>query len=178
MPRFANWLMGALLASALAACAGKTEHGGAVAWGEASPVQAPAAGPAKPPLVQPAPKRHLLMVVELEPAAQVARTLSSRSVDLPLPRRRAALEPAPWRAEVLSKTGAVLYSAPLEDASAVRGEFVDEHGQLRGHVAQKRVAAVTLRLPWLADASEVRVVRVAASGVTELGRVAYPQVQP
>jgi hypothetical protein len=43
---------------------------------------------------------------------------------------------------------------------------------------QKRVAAVTLRLPVLDGAMDVRVVSVGESGDTELGRVAYPKVDP
>lgn len=161
------------------ACAGKAERGGGTGNSDAVPAQKPAAGPvnAEPPRSEPA--RHLLMVVELEPAAHVARTLTSRSVDLPLPRRRGPARRAPWRVDVLSPTGEVLYTAPLEDAATVRGEFRDDKtGELQGQTVQQRIAAVTLRLPWLKAAAVVRVLDVAGGTETELGRVSYPQVAP
>ena len=71
-----------------------------------------------------------------------------------------------------------IVAAPMEDAATVRGEFPDAQGQLRGVTAQKRVAAVTLRLPLRDDAAEVRVVSSSDGGETELGRVAYPKVAP
>jgi hypothetical protein len=37
---------------------------------------------------------------------------------------------------------------------------------------------VTLRLPWVHEATEVRVVSLWDGGETELGRVAYPKVAP
>ena len=64
------------------------------------------------------------------------------------------------------------------DASLVRGEFADAAGQLHGVAARQKKTAVTLRLPWLAAATEVRLVALGRSGDSELGRVAYPQVQP
>ncbi len=178
MLRLANFILTLGLVVPLFGCSGKTEHGGGSATGDAAPVQKLAAGPAN---VEPAgaePVRHLLMVVELEPATHVARTLTSRSVNLPLPRRRGPAQQAPWRVDVVGQSGAVLYSAPLQDAATVRGEFPDANGQLSGVTAQKKVAAVTLRLPWLDGASEVRVVKVAEAGDLELGRVAYPKVGP
>lgn len=181
MVRQAAWLVTALCwACAVLAggCSGKTERGGSAANGEAAPVQQPAAGPANAEQARAQPAKHLLMVVELEPATRIARTLSARSVELPLPRRRGPKQKGPWRVDVLSPSGALLYSAPLEDAATVRGEFPDANGQLSGVTAQKRVAAVTLRLPWLDAASEVRVVSVNDGADTELGRVAYPKVQP
>jgi hypothetical protein len=177
MVRFAGSLCTLALVAAQVGCSGKTEHGAGSSSGEAAPVQKPAAGASNVEPMQAQPARHLLMVVELDLTAHAARTLSSRSVALPLPRRRGPARPAAWRVDVLSGAGAVLFSAPLEDTSAVRGEFPDASGQLHGVTAQKRVAAVTLRLPWLAGASEVRVVS-ASAGDTELGRVAYPAVQP
>ena len=178
MVRFAKGCVGLVLAATLAACSGKTERGGGGAGDEAAPVQKPAAGPRNAQPVRDASARHLLMVMELEPATHAARTLTARSVDLPLPRRRGPAQQAPWRVDVLSKDGAVLFSAPLEDAATVRGEFPDAQGQLRGVTAQKRVAAVTLRLPLRDDAAEVRVVSSNDGGETELGRVAYPKVAP
>lgn len=178
MVRLAKGCAALVLAAALAACSGKAERSGGGAAGDAAPVQKPAAGPrdAEPP--RDARAGHLLMVMELEPATHAARTLTARAVDLPLPRRRGPAKLAPWRVDVLAKGGAVLFSAPLEDAATVRGEFPDANGQLSGVTAQKRVAAVTLRLPWLDDATDVRVVRLSDGGETELGRVAYPQVAP
>jgi hypothetical protein len=178
MVRFAKGYGGLVLAATLAACSGKTERGGSGAGGDAVPVQKPAAGPGNGQPARDAGARHLLMVMELEPATHAARTLTARSVDLPLPRRRGPAQQAPWRVDVLSKDGAVLFSAPMEDAATVRGEFPDAQGQLRGVTAQKRVTAVTLRLPWLDDAAEVRVVSSSDGGETELGRVAYPKVAP
>lgn len=178
MVRLAKGCVGLVLAATLGACSGKTERGAGGAGGDAAPVQKPAAGPGN---VQPAhdpSARHLLLVMELEPATHAARTLTARSVDLPLPRRRGPAQPAPWRVDVLAPGGAVLFSAPLEDATTVRGEFPDAKGQLSGVTAQKRVAAVTLRLPWLDDAAQVRVVSLKDGGETELGRVAYPKVAP
>jgi len=165
------------LAATLAACSGKAERSAGGAAGDA-PVQKPAARPSDASPPPDAPARHLLMVMELEPATHAARTLTARAVDLPLPRRRGPAQRAPWRVDVLAKGGAVLFSAPLEDTATVRGEFPDDKGQLRGVTAQKRVAAVTLRLPWLTNATDVRVVRLSDGGDTELGRVAYPQVGP
>jgi hypothetical protein len=173
MVRPAAWVLTAAMATALG-CSGKTEHGGGSSGSDAAPVQKPAVGPSNLEPARAEPTRHLLMVVELEPAAHAARTLTARSVELPLPRRRGPAQPGPWRVDVVSSGGAVLFSAPLEDASAVRGEFPDANGQLHGVSAQKRVTAVTLRLPWLDGAAEVRLVSVGESGDTELGRVAYP----
>ena len=102
----------------------------------------------------------------------------ARAVDLPLPRRRGPAQKGPWRVDVLGAQGAVLFSAPLEDAASVRAEFPDANGQLSGKTVQKRVAAVTLRLPVLDGATDVRVISTSESGDTELGRVAYPKVQP
>jgi len=181
MVRHAVWLAVALCgaqALSLSGCSGKTERGSSGSNGDAAPVQQPAAGPANPEPARAQPAKHLLMVVELEPATHAARTLTARSVELPLPRRRGPKQQGPWRVDVLSPGGAVLFSAPLEDAATVRAEFPDANGQLSGVTVQKRVAAVTLRLPWLDGASEVRVVSVKQGGDTELGRVAYPRVEP
>lgn len=189
-----RWMAAALVAGSLAGCSGKTEHGGgagagAPASGDPSPPSSPAgterpssSGGAAPPSSQgaetPAPRRHLLLVVELEPAARAARVLSTQAVELPLPRRRGPERPLPWRVEVLSGEGQVLFSAPLADASERRAEFPDpQTGELRGFKTQKRVTAVTLRLPELTDAQHVRLLNVAEGGV-ELGRFAYPQVSP
>lgn len=168
---------GWVLATAICvgACSGKTESG---VSGEPAPAQQPAASPtgAEPPHA--APTRHLLMVVELRPRARAARVLMSRAVELPLPKRRGPAAATAWRVEVLAGNAKVLFSAPLEDAATVRGEFADEKtGELRGVTTQKEVTAVTLRLPWLAGAKEVRVVN-AVSGDVELGRVPYPSVSP
>jgi hypothetical protein len=123
-------------------------------------------------------QRHLLLVVELELGPRSARLLLARSVDLPLPRRRGPARPEPWRVEVRDESGALLFSAPIADASELRAEFPDERtGELRGTTAQKRVTAVTLRLPLLAAGKQVLIVN-AAGGEVELGRVAYPQVTP
>ncbi|MES1182207.1 MAG: hypothetical protein ABUL60_00255 [Myxococcales bacterium] len=170
--------LGMAWSTALSGCSGKTERGGSGASGDSTPVQQPAAAPANPQPTRAEPARHLLMVVELEPATHAARTLTARSVELPLPRRRGTARKGPWRVDVLDASGAVLFSAPLEDAATVRGEFADAQGQLSGVSAQKRVAAVTLRLPWLDGASEVRVVRLSNGADSELGRVAYPAVAP
>jgi hypothetical protein len=181
MVRTAVWIATTLCATcavSLGGCSGKTEHGSGTANGDAAPVQQPAAGPATPEPTRAAPARHLLMVVELEPATHVARTLTARSVELPLPERRGPRRQGPWRVDVLSASGVVLFSAPLEDAASVRGEFPDAQGKLTGVTAQKRVAAVTLRLPWLGGASEVRLISVSSGGDSELGRVAYPKAQP
>lgn len=159
----------------LGACSGKTEGG---ASGESAPVQQPAASPtrAEPPRSEPT--RHLLMVVEVRPKVRAARVLMSRAVELPLPKRRGPAETGAWRVEVLGAGDQVLFTAPLEDASTVRGEFADEKtGELRGVTTQKDVAAVTLRLPWLGGAKQVRVVNV-TGGDVELGRVDYPAVMP
>jgi hypothetical protein len=180
MLRAAVWIATALCSTfgfGLSACSGKTEHGSG-ANGDAAPAQQPAAGPANPESTRAEPARHLLMVVELEPATHAARTLTARSVELPLPRRRGPQQRGPWRVDVLSASGAVLFSAPLEDAASVRGEFPDAQGKLTGVTVQKRVAAVTLRLPWLDGAAEVRVVSASSGGDSELGRVAYPKVEP
>ena len=178
MVRLASCWLTLTMAAPLLGCAGKTEHSGGSPGGEAAPVQTPAVGASNVEPMRAEPARHLVMVVELEPAAHVARTLAARTVELPLPRRRGPVERGPWRVDVLGAGGAVLYSAPLQDASTVRGEFPDANGQLHGVTAQKQKTAVTLRLPWLDGASEVRVVSVGASGDTELGRVDYPKVQP
>jgi hypothetical protein len=167
-----------VLLAASVGCSGKTERGSSSS-GDAAPVQKPAASPVSPEPAQVEPARHLVMVVELEPATHMARTLAARSVELPLPRRRGPARQAPWRVDVSNSAGTVLFTAPLEDAATVRGEFRDEKtGATQGVTTERRVAAVTLRLPWLEGATDVRVVRVGASGDTELGRVAYPKVMP
>lgn len=165
------------LATSLLGCSGKTERGSSGA-GDAAPVQQPAAGPVNVEPARPDSPRHLLMVMELEPQTHVARTLTARAVDLPLPRRRGPAQQGPWRVDVLGAQGAVLFSAPLEDAASVRAEFPDASGRVSGKTVQKRVAAVTLRLPVLDGATDVRVVSTSENGDTELGRVAYPKVQP
>jgi hypothetical protein len=125
------------------------------------------------------PARHLLMVLELEPALHAARTLTARAVDLPLPRRRGKPPQEAWRVDVLDASGAVLFSAPVKDTSEVRGEFPDAQGKLSRVTVQQPKAALTLRLPLLKDASIVRVMNVEApSGEAELGQVPYPQVGP
>lgn len=178
MLRLANRAWQSILLLCLTACAGKAEHGSSGS-GDAAPVQKPAAGPVNAESPRAEPARHLLMVVELEPEAHVARTLTSRPVEMPLPKRRGPARQGPWRVDVVSQKGEVLYTAALEDAATVRGEFRDDKtGELQGATAQKRVAAVTLRLPWLAGAAEVRVVNVSTGTEVELGRVAYPQVNP
>jgi hypothetical protein len=166
------------LATSLLACSGKTERGSSGTGGDAAPVQQPAAGPVNVEPVGPESPRHLVMVMELEPQTHAARTLTARAVDLPLPRRRGPAQRGPWRVDVLGAQGALLFSAPLEDAASVRAEFPDANGQLSGKIVQKRVAAVTLRLPVLDSATHVRVVSTGEQGDTELGRVAYPKVQP
>ena len=186
MTNVATWAALAALAWGAFACSGKTERGIA---GEAPPAGKPAAGPAEVDPVRPdelaarpstqEAARHVLMVVELEPAAGVARTLSAKAVELPLPRKRGRAQQEPWRVEVLSESGAVLYSAPLKNTSEVRGEFPDAQGHLSGVKVQQPRAAVTLRLPLLKDARAVRVLDVEApGGESELGRVDYPQVAP
>jgi hypothetical protein len=175
------WLLVAGLGS-LGACSGKTERG----IGGDAPATKPAAGPsnlnggndAEPPAKSDE-GRHVLMVVELQLATRGAKVLTSRPVDLPLPRKRGPVARGPWQVDVLDAAGAVLFTAPLADASIVRGEFENADGQISGVHTQKQVAAVTLRLPVLKDAETVRVSRLdEAKGPTELGSVAYPQVQP
>ena len=180
-----SWAAVVALAWGLAACSGKTERGIA---GDGAPAEKPAAGPAQaePPQAKPTPEvaakqpaRHVLMVVELEPNAHVARTLTARSVDLPLPRRRGKPAQEAWRVDVLDASGALLYSMPVKDTTEVRGEFPDAQGNLSGTRFKQAKAALTLRLPLLKDASVVRVMNVESpSGETELGQVPYPQVGP
>lgn len=172
-------IVGLLLGTA---CSGKTERG---IGGEAA-AEKPAAGPTNMSDSSDAPqpstdndKRHVLMVVELELATRAAKTLKARPVELPLPRKRGPVQKGPWQVDVLDAAGAVLYSAPLADASTLRGEFPDDQGKLSGVRVEKAVAAVTLRLPLLTDAVTVRVSSVdGGKGSTELGSVAYPKVQP
>lgn len=178
MVRLAKAGLTLILATSLLGCSGKTERGSSGTGGDAAPVQQPAAGPVNVEPTQPESPRHLLMVMELEPQTHAARTLTARSVELPLPRRRGPAQKGPWRVDVLSAQGAVLFSAPLPDAASMRAEFPDANGELSGKTVQKRVAAVTLRLPLLEGATDVRVVSTGEQDDTELGRVAYPQVQP
>jgi hypothetical protein len=162
-------------------CSGKTERG----IGGEAPAEKPAAGPSQvsdsKDAARPAradDQRHVLMVVELELATRAARILRARPVDMPLPRKRGPLQKLPWQVDVLDASGKVLFSAPLPDAATVRGEFPNDQGQLSGVTMQKQVAAVTLRLPFLTDASTVRVSKLDdAKGAIELGSVAYPQVK-
>jgi hypothetical protein len=164
-----------------AGCSGKTERG----MGDDASAEKPAAGPSN--VSEPsgpeksaggAERRHVLMVVELEPAARLAKVLKARPVDLPLPRKRGPIERGPWQVDVLDAAGAVLYTAPLADAGTIRGEFANEQGQLSGVVMQKQKTAVTLRLPVLERAVTVRVSSLKdPEHPTELGSVAYPQVQ-
>jgi hypothetical protein len=174
------WMVVAGLCS-LGACSGNTERG----IGGDAPAAKPAAGPSemngsrdpRPPTPA-AGRRHVLMVVQLELVTGVAKVLKSRPVELPLPRRRGPVARGPWQVDVLDAAGTVLFTAPLADASTVRGEFEDAQGQLSGVHTQKQVAAVTLRLPVLKDAVTVRVSRLNdGQGSTELGSVAYPKVQ-
>lgn len=170
-----GWVAGAL-AAMLGACSGKTEHGGSPSSG-ARAATAPADLATAGDAAITAGRRHWLVVLEVEPEARSGRVLLARSVELPLPRRRGRERSEPWRAEVLAADGATLFSAPLADASEVRGEFPDQRtGELHGVTTHKRVTAVTLRLPLLEGAAQVRLVRVADGG--ELCRVPYPQVTP
>lgn len=163
-----------------AGCSGKTERG----IGSEGAAEKPATGPStvsdpnEP--AQPAAgndRRHVLMVVELEPALRAAKVLKARPVDLPLPRKRGPVERGPWQVDVLDASGAVLYTAPLADAGTIRGEFANEQGQLTGTVTQKTKTAVTLRLPVLEHAATVRVSSLKdPEHPSELGSVAYPQV--
>jgi hypothetical protein len=179
-----SWAAVAVVALWLAACSGKTERG---ITSEGGPADKPAAGPARvdPPQVTPnpdlakQPARHLLMVVELEPATHAARIRTARAVDLPLPRRRGKPLEEAWRVDVLDAKGALLYSMPVKDTSEVRGEFPDAQGNLTGVRVKQAKAALTLRLPLLKEASIVRVMNVEAPNAeTELGQVPYPQVEP
>jgi hypothetical protein len=141
-------------------------------------VQQPAASPTSSDPPRAEPDRHLLLVVELQPKLKIARVLSSRAVELPLPKRRGPAQTGAWRAEVLAEDGKVLFSAPLADAGTMRADVPDDKtGALRSVTVEKDVTAVTLRVPWLAGAREVRVVN-AAGGDVELGRVQYPKVMP
>jgi hypothetical protein len=172
-----GWLSAVLLSALLGACSGKTEGGGTVN-GDATPAQQPATSPTSSEPRVAEPDRHLLMVVELAPKQRAARVLSSQTVELPLPKRRGPAQSGAWRAEVLSADGKVLFSAPLANAATMHADVPDEKtGQLRSVTVEKDVTAVTLRVPWLAGAREVRVVN-AEGGEQELGRVAYPQVTP
>lgn len=166
----------------LSACSGKTERG----MGSEGPAEKPAAAPGQvtdandgaPPARADDERRHVLMVVELELATRAAKTLRARAVDQPLPRKRGPVQKLPWQVDVLDASGKVVFSAPLPDASTVRGEFPNDQGQLSGVTRQKQVAAVTLRLPLLHDAATVRVSKLDdARGAIELGSVAYPQVK-
>lgn len=173
-----GWLSAVLLSALLAACSGKTEGRGSTANGDGAPTQQPAASPtgSEPPRAEP--DKHLLLVVELQPKQRTARVLSSRAVDLPLPKRRGPVQSGAWRADVLGANDQVLFSMPLADAATTHADVPDEKtGQLRNVTVEKDVTAVTLRLPWLGGAREVRVVN-ASGGEQELGRVAYPQVMP
>ena len=165
------------LALGTGACSGKTERAPVSDEARGTNAARPAAGPneaATRPAASPA--RHLLLVVELEPAAHLARTLLSKSVELPIPRSRGPAPQTRWRADVVDRTGQVLFSSPVEGSLELRGEFPDEHGELHGTTLQQSKTSVTLRLPWLEGASEVVLVSHDRTGDSELGRVAYPQV--
>lgn len=172
--RLRSRCLAGVLAAGLGACSGKTEQGGGASPGAhttMAPVES-ADDASRAGL-----RRHLLVVLEVEPAARAGRVLLARHVELPLPRRRGPERSQPWRVEVLGADEAVLFSAPLADASELRAEFPDpKTGELRGTKSHKRVTAVTLRLPELAGASRIRLLNVAQG--SELCRVPYPQVEP
>ena len=161
-------------------CSGKAEIGG-----DAAPSKQPSSPATTTTVAGANDHRHVLLVVEVEPDAHRATLLDSHFVDLPLPTRRAPVT-GPWRVEVLSSSGAVLYAAELPDAGALRGEFAGKDGQMEAVNARKAKTALTLRLPILADGVTVRLVDASASspstsaspGGVELGRVAYPKVAP
>lgn len=175
-----SWAAWLALPLAGMACSGRTERG---VTNETVPAEKPAAGPGRPDSTPTGgardPRQHLLMVVELEPGVHAGRILTARSVDLPLPRRRATPRQEPWRVDVLDAAGSVLFTATLADASQLRGEFADAQGELSGVTVRQPKTAVTLRLPLLPDAVSVRLSSDQGSGrQTELGRVNYPQVAP
>jgi hypothetical protein len=166
------------MAFATGACSGKTERAPASDEARGTNAARPVAGSneaaARPAA---APARHLLLVVELEPAAHLARTLLEKSVDLPMPTSRGPVRQTRFRADVVDRKGQVLFSSPVDGSLEVRGEFPDEHGELHGTTVPQPKTSVTLRLPWLEGASEVVLVsHDRAAGDSELGRVAYPQV--
>ena len=171
-----KWLLSGTLC--LVACSGKAELGG-----EAVPGKQPNSA-ASPPAAHIPPaslsRRHLLLVVEVEPAAQRATTLDTHWVDLPLPTHRVPVSGA-WRVEVLAADGSTLFAAALPDAALVRGEFHAKGGQIEGVSTRKPKAALSLRLPVLPEAAVVRLVDSSAAGASaapELGRVPYPKAEP
>jgi len=150
----------------VAGCSGKTELAGEGVPGKqpSSPTTTTTSTTAK----------HLLMVVQVEPDAHKLTVLSARNVELPLPKRRVP-ERGEWRAEVLGADGAVLYTAELPDAAALRGEFPGPDGQIQGVHLRASTTAVTLRLPLLPAATTVRLVDASAPGAgVEIARMAYP----
>jgi hypothetical protein len=157
----------------LVGCSGKTEPGVESEGGGA------AVRPSNPPSA-PESNKHLLMVVELEPDAHVARTLSAQSVDLPLPKRRRA-EPGPWQVQVISADGRTLHEGALPDAGLLRGEFKNADGSMESVTRRKASTAVTLRLPLLHEAATIRVLATDAANpatMLEIARFAYPKVSP
>ena len=172
-----NWLLSGALW--LVACSGKAEIGGEAAPGK-QPNSAATPPAAHIPLSS-MPRRHVLLVVEVEPSAQRATTLDTHWVDLPLPTRRVPVFGA-WRVEVLAADGSTLYAAALPDAALVRGEFRSKGGQIEAVSTRKLKTALSLRLPVLPNAAFVRLVDSSAAGasgaVPELGRVPYPKAEP
>jgi hypothetical protein len=173
MSKLSLMLAGAVL---VAGCSGKTEIGG-----DGAPSKQPASPAATVAPAVANDHQHLLLVVEVEPDAHHATLLDSHFVDLPLPTRRMP-ESGPWRVEVLSSSGAVLYAAELPDAGALRGEFAGKDGQMESVNARKAKTALSVRLPILADAATVRIIDTspanAPPGGVELGRVTYPKATP
>ncbi len=135
------------------------------------------------------PDRHLLVTLRMTPA--VLTVLDARQVGFGVPVDRAP-EPEPWRVLVEDGQGRTLYLAQLRAPSPVRGEFARPDGTIEVAHGPRWPVTLAVRLPPLRGAATLRLFGQAstlppedprAQGVgpeamVELGKVAFPQVDP
>jgi hypothetical protein len=129
--------------------------------------------------------RHVIALVQL--GADGPKVLARRVVEGPPQIDRAPPEDG-WEVEVSSKDGRVLHAFPIRPVGVTRGEFAGPDGQLRHVRWQQPAPVLTVRLPVLPQAAQVRVLGRQPRGVsgvdgkpvarTALATFAWSEVAP
>jgi len=135
------------------------------------------------------PDRHLLVTLRLTPTE--LEVLDARLVNFRVPVDRAP-DPEPWRVLVEDAQGRTLYLAQLRAPATVRGEFARADGTIEVGHGPKGPMTLAVRLPSLRGAATLRLFGPAATlpagdsraagikpeTMVEMGKVAFPQVDP